>query len=270
VSFSLPAGIWHFSEGGRLRYSWSRSQDVTGSSSQEPDEEQATENDKHDSSLDRDTALSWDSSAAEFDNIDNDIVKEFENIDPWARDFGPLSLVATQLPATGVATSAAFSSSSLPMIHGHQIQQNLWSVTQAGIERVHPVMGNSFDHPSTDGATSDSINDPIFTGQQPWEIVEDFSSSWPLQSLQPLNHGRFDDGSSVGHNASVGEGKSNGALRFVPEHPLQPQTVSRVQRRGPFQDRDRQEETGRTRGLKACVRCRMQKIRVRANGRAYS
>lgn len=244
--------------------------DVTGSSSQEQDEEQATENDKHDSSLDRDTALSWDSSAAEFDNIDNDIVKEFENIDPWARDLGPLSLVATQLPATGVATSAAFSSSSLPMIHGHQIQQNLWSVTQAGIERVHPVMGNSFNNPSTDAATSDSINDPIFTGQQPWEIVENFSSSWPLQPLQPLNHGRFDDGSSVGHNASVGEGKSNGALRFVPEHPLQPQTVSRVQRRGPFQDRDRQEETGRTRGLKACVRCRMQKIRVRANGRAYS
>lgn len=37
------------------------------------------------------------------------------------------------------------------------------------------------------------------------------------------------------------------------------------QRRGPFQDKQRQQETSETRRMNACVRCRMQKKRVRAD-----
>ncbi|KAL1840399.1 hypothetical protein VTJ49DRAFT_525 [Mycothermus thermophilus] len=52
-------------------------------------------------------------------------------------------------------------------------------------------------------------------------------------------------------------------LQFVNIDPLQCRMGLAPRRRGAFQDRERQEETGRTRQLKACVRCQMQKIRCR-------
>ncbi|KAL2271980.1 hypothetical protein VTJ83DRAFT_1351 [Remersonia thermophila] len=50
-------------------------------------------------------------------------------------------------------------------------------------------------------------------------------------------------------------------LQFVEVDPTQCKTGSATRRRGPFNDPQRQAETAKTRGLKACVRCQMQKIR---------
>lgn len=63
--------------------------------------------------------------------------------------------------------------------------------------------------------------------------------------------------------ASANRSATPDTLRFVAVDPLQLHALSQPQRRGTFQDRDRQEETSRTQGLRACVRCCMQKIRVR-------
>jgi hypothetical protein len=45
---------------------------------------------------------------------------------------------------------------------------------------------------------------------------------------------------------------------------------SRQKSRGPFQDQHLRNETSNTRKLKACVRCRMQKVRVRIMGFLYN
>ncbi|KAK0736477.1 hypothetical protein B0T21DRAFT_288897 [Apiosordaria backusii] len=50
-------------------------------------------------------------------------------------------------------------------------------------------------------------------------------------------------------------------VRFVAVNPTEPSALSLPQKRGPFDDKSRQEAAGRTRGLKACIRCRMQKLR---------
>jgi len=52
-------------------------------------------------------------------------------------------------------------------------------------------------------------------------------------------------------------------VTFVPVNPLQPSGTGR-QKRGPFQNDQLREETNKTRQLKACLRCRMQKTRVSA------
>ena len=51
-------------------------------------------------------------------------------------------------------------------------------------------------------------------------------------------------------------------ISYIPNKTPKPTSVSRPQRRGGFRDQRRREETAETRKLKACVRCRMQKIRV--------
>ncbi|KAK5662535.1 hypothetical protein OQA88_8447 [Cercophora sp. LCS_1] len=49
-------------------------------------------------------------------------------------------------------------------------------------------------------------------------------------------------------------------MTFVAVNPLEPSTGTR-QKRGPFQDNRLREETNKTRQLKACIRCRMQRVR---------
>ncbi|PGG95439.1 hypothetical protein AJ79_10054, partial [Helicocarpus griseus UAMH5409] len=55
------------------------------------------------------------------------------------------------------------------------------------------------------------------------------------------------------------------SFRWVSCEPNQPSSRRRQQRRGPFQNQQLREETGNTRKTKACVRCRMQKIRCQTN-----
>ncbi|KAK0620665.1 hypothetical protein B0T14DRAFT_431637 [Immersiella caudata] len=51
-------------------------------------------------------------------------------------------------------------------------------------------------------------------------------------------------------------------FQIISVDPLQRQPQSRQQRRKAYDDRERQEDAGLTRGLTACIRCRMQKIKV--------
>jgi len=238
-------------------------ENYTGAGTQ--DHEQADDdNDTRDSGSEEDI-IPWDTSAADFKNIDDDIADEYENVDPWGRDFPVLT------PATTVTQTSASGSST---VYGQHVQPTSWSIAQPDIHHVPTVMG-SLVASSTVLATSALFNDAASASQQQqsWEIIdspEPPERSQPAQNPHPSDQLQSYGWPSVGgHVGSMissrnpgGESLSNDAqLRFVPVHPLQPQAVSRVQRRGPFQDRDRQEETGRTRGLKACVRCRMQKIR---------
>ncbi|KAH6839427.1 hypothetical protein B0I37DRAFT_316278 [Chaetomium sp. MPI-CAGE-AT-0009] len=210
-----------------------------------------------DSASDEDISV-WQSSAAEFDNVDDGITREYEYVDPWAEDFSMIvpTTAATQGPAMEPNTRASASA-----IYGLSIQP-AWSLAQADTPCVPSLMSDP-TAPSTTVATPAFSTDTAHVTQtQSWEIIEK-----PQRPQLPQPPPSFEWPTGGGfrpvlpsHNAGDEEVSSD-ALRFVSVHPLQPQTPPRVQRRGPFQDRERQEETSRTRGLKACVRCRMQKIR---------
>lgn len=61
----------------------------------------------------------------------------------------------------------------------------------------------------------------------------------------------------------VPESREEGSgLELIQWNPNQSPSASGQRSRGPFQDMKQRAETGATRKLKACVRCRMQKIRV--------
>jgi hypothetical protein len=63
------------------------------------------------------------------------------------------------------------------------------------------------------------------------------------------------------HNSFVLDIPSPKSVKWVPSDSTGKELLPR-KKRGPFQDRQLREETSDTRKLKACVRCRMQKIRV--------
>jgi hypothetical protein len=240
------------------------------------DDEQPNDNDSRNSASETDIAA-WHSSAAEFDNIDDDIAKEYENVDPWGEDFPVLS------PATGPATAAApvpapgsNNQVAAALVYGQPVQP-AWNFAQADLQYTPSLLG-SLATPNTGVSTPPTFsNNAASTAQAPhqqsWEIIDNPQPSQssqlyqPLQPFQPPQSFEWPTvggylGSMLPGRNSGGEDASGDALRFIPVNPLQPQPLARGQRRGPFQDRERQEETSRTRGLKACVRCRMQKIRV--------
>jgi hypothetical protein len=131
-----------------------------------------------------------------------------------------------------------------------------WSLAQPDTQYV-PSLVSDLTTPSTSLPTPpfSSDADPI-SQQQSWEVIERPQSSQQTQLSRPPQPFEWP--------RSGGDGDISGdSLRFVSEHPLQSQPLPRVQRREPFQDRKRQEDASMTRGLKACVRCRMQRIRVR-------
>ena len=233
-----------------------------------PDDGRPNDNDSRDSASEAD-AGPWHSSAAEFDGIDDDITREYENIAPWDEDFPILTPPGApmQAPTPGSDMSAKAPAS---IAYGHQLQA-AWDFPQAGGPyATYPspsVMGSLSSSFGTDVPTPAFSGSAVFTPAQPqpqphpqsWELVENpltqhsQSSGWPMAG----NYGR-----PAQLHPKAGENASNDAIRFISVDPVQPQGLARPQRRGPFQDRERQEETSRTRGLKACVRCRMQKIRV--------
>jgi hypothetical protein len=235
--------------------------------------DQAEANDNRDSASEGDVAT-WHSSAADFDNIDDDVFREYENVDRWGEDFPILSQTATapmQVPTPGSNAQAT-----TPVAYGHHIQSS-WNFSQLPTQYApypSPWIG-TLGVINTGAPTPGVSGSPVFNPQQQsWELIEKPQQACHVQPSWHLPDGKQPlwamDRAPVGPPAyptpsnSSHDGVSNSdALRFVSVDPLQPQATSRPQRRGPFQDPERQEETGRTRGLKACVRCRMQKIRVR-------
>jgi hypothetical protein len=221
------------------------------------DDEQPSGDDTRDSASDEDISV-WRSSAAEFDNVDDGITREYEYVDPWAEDFSILvpTIAATQGPATEPNTRASASA-----MYGLSIQP-AWSLAEEDTPCVPSLMCDPIAPSTTVATPAFSTDASHVTQPQSWEIIE--KPQRPQLPQPPPSFGWPTGGGfrpALPSRNAGDEEVSSDALRFVSVHPLQPQTPPRVQRRGPFQDRERQEETSRTRGLKACVRCRMQKIR---------
>ncbi len=252
-----------------------READVVGTDT--PDDGQQNDNDSRDSASEPDIAP-WQSSGAEFRNIDDDISRDYERVPRWGEDFPVLSQAPPPVQAPGSKTGPAPSA-----VHG---QDPLWDFPTLEVSYVpeasqtHQQSHQSPSTVSTLTALGTSVPTPGYSSSggfvtpqqqqhQSWELVE--MPQPPQQSQQvPAPAPRAYDwainvpfGVSAQPSANSGLADvSSDALRFIPVDPIQPQAISRPQKRGPFQDRERQEETSRTRGLKACVRCRMQKIRV--------
>ena len=79
------------------------------------------------------------------------------------------------------------------------------------------------------------------------------SAEWSL--------GLLPDGKGLGYEFQDSTSKDLVPMTFVSCNPLEPVAASRL-KRGPFRNDQLREETNKTRQLKACVRCRMQKARV--------
>ncbi|KAK1751523.1 cutinase transcription factor 1 beta [Echria macrotheca] len=84
--------------------------------------------------------------------------------------------------------------------------------------------------------------------------VSSSEAQWTLVDMTP------DQESSASAVYEENTGKELMPVTFVPVNPMQPSGSGR-QKRGPFQNDQLREETNKTRQLKACLRCRMQKTR---------
>jgi hypothetical protein len=93
------------------------------------------------------------------------------------------------------------------------------------------------------------------SGSQLASSAETTISGWSLIELTKA-HDCFEKTSHLDNSNSK-------FVKWIPADSSSKEPSSqRPQRRGPFQDQQLREETSSTRKLKACVRCRMQKIRV--------
>jgi len=247
------------------------SQDIENGPGRGPgaqDDELVDDNDTRDSGSEEEI-IPWNSSAADFSNFYEDIANDYEHVNLWGHNL-PVVAPATATTQASAGTSDTLTESSA--VYGYPIQPASWNLARPDLNYSSAVIGTLVAS-STALATSAFLTDTAPTSQhKSWEIIEKPQSPQPLQPSQtsqlsdePHSQERRGVG---GHPASMlpprnsgDEHPSGDVLRFVSVHPLQPQAISRAQPRGPFQDRERQEETSRTRGLKACVRCRMQKIR---------
>ncbi|KAK2772710.1 hypothetical protein FQN53_004457 [Emmonsiellopsis sp. PD_33] len=119
---------------------------------------------------------------------------------------------------------------------------------------------NSSDHPLT---TESEVNGHLRSAEDV-EVsqvlfgtsVDSSSSGWSL--IEPPQE-------ENGLSETIPTSPSNHSFQWVPCNPRQAQSQSGRRSRGPFQDRQLREQTGNVRKLKACVRCRMQKIRCQTN-----
>ena len=171
---------------------------------------------------------------------------------PWTEDFSFLLSPPSDLAANTFASA--------PISHQGQLPPS-WIVPtdlQRQLQPLNPLAAFVIRAPNTilPGNTEPGSH-------QAWEVVKNPQISGNSQN-SPLNSPHPELAMLRNQTpASTNRSATPDALRFVPVDPLQPHALSWPQGRGPFQDRDRQEETSRTWGLKACVRCRMRKIRVR-------
>ncbi|KXX82675.1 Cutinase transcription factor 1 beta [Madurella mycetomatis] len=205
----------------------------------------------------------WHSTAEEFDKIDGDIARGYATADFWPDDFPFLAPEAAQaLTPNANGTILASMALAYPL-------QQAWNHPQKDMQRHQHPLGPRLPIVTPSGTTGDTPittlagNATLDTLHQPWEIIE--NPFKPVSRQLPVDqrcsewatNGRVEEAKApAAHKCAPTD-----ALRFVSVDPLHPQALPRPQRRGPFEDRERQEQTSRTRGLKACVRCRMQKIR---------
>lgn len=171
---------------------------------------------------DSDDNAEWPSSAAEFNAVDPDL-SFYLDFDVWVDGHSHVGASPTSLAENG---NGFVGQRQLPSEPWQPAQQApMPSQPQQSWELVETMVGPSTFHP----------------GRNP--------SDWTIIGPRP------------GHQQlpKASEARRVEELQIITVNPSQ--TQPRAQRRKAFDDRERQEETGQTRGLKACVRCRMQKIR---------
>jgi hypothetical protein len=89
------------------------------------------------------------------------------------------------------------------------------------------------------------------SGSQQASSAEATTSGWSMPEL------------SKTHDTFLLDKSTPDSIQWVSADPSRKELLSqKPQRRGPFQDQQLREETSNTRKIKACMRCRMQKIRV--------
>lgn len=110
---------------------------------------------------------------------------------------------------------------------------------------------------NTDPSSSKSVQDIAdLSSAFTTDAISADSPEWSLGLLSDVKDAPscdFQDGASRG-------------VTFVSFNPLELSADATRQKRGPFRNDQLREETNKTRQLKACVRCRMQKTRVSPAG----
>jgi len=195
-----------------------------------------------------DDIAEWQMSAAEFNNIDEDITAEsYIELNHWLDDhFQGVPFPASDFGARTAVTGFVEPENSASGFRPWRQQP----IQQFGTSRLvapPPTPQDARLRPSQ--AMPWDIVEPSMTDQAAPRQGRD-QGDWTMigqrpNSLQQLRQPPADE------------------LQIISVNPLQPPLQPRPQRRRPYEDRERQEDASRTRGLKACVRCRMQKIKVR-------
>jgi hypothetical protein len=195
-----------------------------------------------------DDIAEWQMSAAEFNNIDEDITAEsYIELNHWIDDhFQSVPFPASDFGAITTATGFIEPENSASGFRPWRQQP----IQQFGTSRLvapppkpqDASLGPSQALPRdiVESSMADQAAPRQGRNQGDWTMIGQRPNS-----LQQLRQPPADE------------------LQIISVNPLQPPLQSRPQRRRPYEDRERQEDASRTRGLKACVRCRMQKIKVR-------
>lgn len=182
-----------------------------------------------------DIVQDWQTSAAEFRHIDEDIPEPYFDFNCWVED--PLQPRPPRPQAIPIGAAIGFiepasSTSTSPEFYFPQ----------------QPTQGFGAPHPASRPQNfSARHTQNQMTARQTQE-----PSDWTVLSY-PGGHQQLGEATEVGKEDE---------LQIIAVDPLQRPAQPRQQRRKAYDDPERQEDTGKTRSLKACVRCRMQKIRV--------
>lgn len=199
-----------------------------------------------------DDVVDWPTSPAEFRDIDEDIaVGTYIDSTHWLDDtFQEVFAPSQGLGARAVTTGFVEPESSASESRGWY-QHPAWQFGTPQLAAPPPTPQDVVTRPPealpwefVEAPMVDQPAPPQTRGPSDWMIIG-ASASNHRQSQQAMN------------------ARGRGELQIIPVDPQQPPSQSRPQRRRPYEDRERQEDAGKTRGLKACVRCRMQKIKVR-------
>jgi hypothetical protein len=137
-----------------------------------------------------------------------------------------------------------------------------------------PYLGGStevnelFD-PSSETSSEGSENENNLLDAQPWETVslapvDQFATSASSNGSDYIWIEECEESQAVQPMAQVDALNAVASQWIQDDNNTKASGSTRQKSRGPFQDQHLRTETSNTRKLKACVRCRMQKVRVRA------
>jgi hypothetical protein len=197
-----------------------------------------------------DDVAEWQTRGAEFSEIDGDI-DVYPNFNYWVEDPSAVGQPGVQgglarAPATGFVEPE--NHMSVPPTWPQQPTQQFGTPQPAAPPPTpqDPAINLS-------QAISWEILGATMVDQQPLQQSRE-TSGWTMIEARPSGQRQLQQQGT--------ETRKGDDLQIISVDPLQRQTQARQQRRrGAYEDRGRQEDAGKTRELKACLRCRQQKIR---------